>query len=182
MFALCSCEEIKDQITVDIPFDSFTIELDDIVVGDNEVGAKSAIVRLNDALNQFYAERILNVNQPNIGIPADVLERLSNIVSVEVGKESSITVTATDDNGTVVENFLMVGTDMSNNLDVGLYELGTTYSDKVEAFATELLMKLVVNREEVLLTISGMTDVVDGEKLKVIITLRDGLFKAKAFE
>lgn len=180
MFVLCSCDKIKEKATVTVPFDSFSIQLDDIVVGG---GVKSAIVRLDGEeveLNSFNGSQVLTKN----GLkdpPADLETYWSDIVSVEVGSTTSVTVIAIDDPGTVVKDFLMEATGISTKLSVANYNLGASYSHKnLETFATELLTKVIVKNSEVPITISGKTDVAEGKNLRVTITVRDGLLKIKA--
>ena len=181
IFALSSCESIKDKITVDIPFDSFSIQLDDIVVG--EEGAQSAIVRLSGEaeLNSFSATQVLSMDMLT-GAPADLEKYRSKIEKVEVGS-ISITITSTDANGTVVEDFLVKATGINGQLSVDKFELGIAENPPANSkqFAVQVLMKLL-NNNNVTLDISGKTDVASGEKLQVTIAVENGNFKAKALD
>ena len=178
MFALYSCESIKDQITVDIPFDSFSIQLDDIIVGDDG-GTKSAIVRLTDGLNPFYAEQNLAMGMLK-DVPADLEKYQSKIVKVKVGSSTSILVTA--ENGTKVKNFQVKVAGSDIKFSVEDYDFNTEYSDGVGAFIEQILTELVVKNHEVPLIISGETDADNETKLTVTLTVRDGSFTAEALE
>jgi len=179
MFALCCCEEVKDKVTVKIPIDSFSIQLDDITVGATD--AKSGVmVRLAEELNSFHADKVISMDKLNSELADKAEEYQSKIEKVEVGPTSSITVTSIGDNGTVVKDFLMEA-DGINSFAVAQYNLNEAYSENVEEFATQLLMKLIVSNS-VSLTVSGKTDVVSGEKLKVIITLNEVSLIAKVLK
>jgi len=171
IFALCACEKV----TVNIPVDSLTIQLDDILVGDD--GVKSGMIRLaDDALNSFHATQVIDLNKLN-GITEEVKKDQSKITKVEVGSTSSITITVTGSDGTVVKDFL-IEADGINSFAVANYDLGEPYSENVAAFASQLLLKLF--KGSVSLTISGKTDVPEGAKLRVFIRLNDVVFKVKA--
>ena len=176
VFTLCSCEEIKDKITVDVDLGSFNIELDDIEVGDDD--AKSAIVKFAEdvELTSFSATQIISMAMLNLS--TDIEEYQSRIDKVVIGS-AAITVVSTDDNGTVVQDFRMVATGTGiKELSVAEYLLGDAYSEGVDDFFSKLLMKLFTG-SEVSLSVSGKTDVVSGEKLQVTITLTDVVIKAK---
>jgi len=177
MFALCSCDSVKDKLTVNVDVGSFTIALDDIEVDDD--GVKSAIVRLAEevAYNSFSASQVLSVAMLNLS--TNIEDYQSRIEKVEIGS-ASITVASTDKNGKVVKDFLMDATGIQN-FSVAHYELNTSHSEGVKEFAEELLKKLFAG-SAVPLTVSGKTDVVSGEKLKVTITLNEVVIKAKALK
>ena len=181
MFALCCCEEVKDKVTVKIPINSFSIQLEDITVG--ATAAKSGvIVKLadEDELNSFHASMNVSMDMLSSQLNTEIGKYQSNIERIEIGSTSSITVSSTDENGTVVKDFLMEATGISN-FAVEQYILNTAYSENIEEFATQLLMKVLFS-ESVPLTVSGKTDVVSGEKLKVKITLNEVSLIAKVLK
>ena len=178
MFALCSCEAVKDKLTANVDVGSFTIELDDIVVGDDGE-SKSAIVRLAEevVLSPFSGQQVIRMDMLHLSV--NIEEYLTRIEEVIIGS-ASITVTSTDENGTVVKNFLIKATDIPN-FSVAHYELNTSYSEGVNEFAVKLLTKLF-NGNSVTIAISGETDVVVGEKLKTTIALSDVVIKVKVLK
>jgi hypothetical protein len=185
MFALCSCEAIKDKINVDVPFDSFSIKLDDIVIGGGD--AKSAIVRFDEEdelepLTPFRESQVVSMDKmPDL--PADIIVKRDQVKSFKAAKVTVI-VTSTDENATVVEPFKMEATGISDPLEITKYELGTAHvlNGDEKGFVDELVQKVIVEGNEVSITISGKTDVADAETLTVTIIIEDGEFKLNAIK
>ena len=174
VFTMFSCEEVKDKVTTNVKLGDFSVELDDIEIG----GVKSAIVRLAEGaeLNPFSVTQVISMAMLK-DLSTNIEEYQSRIEKVEIGS-ASIVVTTTDVNGKVVKDFLMVATGTGIKLSVANYNLGDAFSEGVEEFVTQLLMKLFTG-SEISLNISGKTDVVSGKTLKVTIFLKDVVIKAK---
>ena len=177
-FALSSC----DKVTTTIDVGDLTVKLDDITVGDDGGGAKSAgIVRLAEgALNPFYAEQTLSMDML-AGLSSEAKDYQSRITKVKVGPATSVTITSTDGSATVVEDFEIKAAGVKT-LSVPEYRFGEPYTDNIEEFATQLLMKLFASSNGVPITVSGKTDVVSGKKLQIEITLSDVSLVAKVLK
>ena len=176
-FALSSCDKVSTTIDVG----DMSIQLEDITVGDDG-GVKSfAIVRLaDDALTPFNASQTLTMDML-AGLSSEAKEYKSKISKVEIGPESSITITTTDENGTVVEDFEIKAAGVKT-LSVREYHFGEPYTGNIEEFATQLLMKLFASSNGVPITISGKTDVESGKNLKVKIVLSEVSLVAKVLK
>jgi len=172
-FALSSCEKVTTTIDVG----DLTVQLDDITVGDD--GAKSAgIVRLAEgALTPFSASQTLSMDML-AGLSSEAKDYQSRVTKVNVGPETSVTITSTDGNATVVEDFKIEAAGVQT-LSVPEYHIGEPYTENIEKFATQLLMKLFTSSNGVPITISGKTDVVSGKNLQIEITLSDVSLVAK---
>jgi len=169
LFVFYSCD-VEDTATIEVPVSSLSIDLEDIVVGNDDPPmqqAKSSI-QLKSTLNSFFATQTISLeNLPDF---KDVAKYKSQIKSVSVGS-ASVTISTTDENGTVVEKFVLEANNIGN-LEIPIYELGTNYAaDEIQNFATQILLKLF--NGDVTLTASGKTDVISGENLKISITLQD---------
>jgi len=175
-FALSSC----DKVTTTIDVGTLSIQLDDITVGDAAVKSTGMVKFADDALNSFYAEQTLSMSML-AGLSSEAEEYQSRITKVEIGPESSITITTTDGNGTVVEDFEMKATGVKT-LSVPEYRFGTPYTGNIEEFATQLLMKLFTGSNGVPITVSGKTDVESGKNLKVKIVLSEVSLVAKVLK
>jgi len=175
IFALCSCEAVKDKLTVDVDLGSFSIVLDDIEVGDGD-GVKSSIVRLDgDDLPYLIKDNRVLSSTTMPDLPANISEY--EVVEIEIGS-SCITVTSLDGNGTVVEDFLMIATGITPNFSIADYALGVAYCEAdLENFVVDLLKKLIAG--EVTLNTTGKTNVAPDEKLKVTIQLNLVRLKTK---
>ena len=171
-FALCSCEKVTTTIDVG----DLTVKLDDITVGDG--GAKSAgIVRLDEgALTPFNVQQTLSMEML-AGLSSEAKDHQSRITKVEIGHETSITITSTDGSATEVKDFKIEAAGVKT-LSVPEYRFGTPYTGNIEEFATQLLMKLFTS-SSVPITISGKTDVASGKNLHIEIRLSEVSLVAK---
>jgi hypothetical protein len=159
LLIFCSCDK---RLAIEIPLSSITIEMDDISVGNNS-GLKSTLSTFNET------QTILLSNLQ--GVSEEALKYRTKIESVKVGSTSTITIIATDNAGTVVEEFVL-SADGTDNFSIDRYNLGTPHSDNVQDFAAKFLLKLLLNGE-ITLNASGKTDIPSGENLKVKLTLKD---------
>jgi len=177
MFALFSCESVKDKLTVNVDVGSFSIQLDDIeVVGDE---AKSAIVRFADVFSSIKNDQVLSLAK--LDLSTDLEEYKSRLESVVIGS-ASIIVEATDGEGKVVKNFLMKSSSITQELSVPEYQMCTLYEeDNLKKFVTPLLKKLFTGNE-VTLNIDGTTNVAKGTLLSATIQLDKVVIKVKAVE
>ena len=163
VLAFSSCDKTS---TVDVPLDNVTIALEDILVSD---ASKST--------TNFFS-----VTQPVTyamiaGLSDDADKYRSQIESI-TADTVYITITSTDNAGTVVENFL-IKVDNLDDLSILRYVIGTEYmANNLSDYVMQLFKKLL-KEESVELNISGETDVASGESLKVKITLINVTLKAK---
>ena len=168
-------------LTVDVPVDEISIELNDILVS-APAAAPAKDAAADDALNRFDAEKTVNIN--DLGGIGSLTDHLSTIQSVSVG---NVTVAITDESGegTIVNNFLLSAKGFTKSVSIAEYNLGTPISGNADmlAFASEFLVKMFVNNlQEVTFTVSGYTDVPSGEKLYITIKMGNLVFKAKALD
>ena len=180
IFALCSCEEVKDKLTVDVKVGSFDIVLDDIIVGDDGGVTKSAIVRLDGeegvTLTLFSSSQSISLSKLDIEVDVDG----SNFNSVDL-ESATITVTSSDEEGSLVEDFLMVAGDIGS-FKIDSYELGVPYSGAdAKVFVLKILEKLFKGAS-IPMAISGYSDVVSGESLTVTIALTNVVVKVKVLK
>ena len=171
MFALYSCEKV----TIDVPVDSIVVELKDIQVVEGPV-AKSGMARLSadDELNEFLETR--EVKLSDLSLENEVTKYQSRITDATVGT-ASITITSAGGGGTVVKDFLLQ-VDGVHRISIAQYNLGTAYTDDLQDFCQKVLLNMFLNGK-ISVTVSGKTDVTAGEKLNVIITMDNVVFKAK---
>jgi len=166
LFALYSCDKVKDTTKTEINVESASIELDEITVSATKSTA-------DDDLNPFAASQIIKLEDIQ-GMSSDAVKYRSQIESAEVGPVS-IEITTTDDNGTVVKKFILQATGIGSNFTVDEYKLKEVYTpdmEKLQTFANQLLMKLFVSNS-VEVSASGLTDIISGEKLIIKITMKD---------
>ena len=171
LFALYSCDKVKDTTKTEINVESASIELDEITV--------SATKSTAGDLNPFAASQIIKLEDIQ-GMSSDAVKHRSNIESAQVGPVS-IEITTTDDNGTVVQNLVLQATGIDSNYTVTEYKLGEVYSpdmEKLQKFANLVLMKLFVS-DSVEVSAAGVTDIISGEKLRIKITMKDIKLTAK---
>ena len=166
LFAFYSCDKIKDATTTEIKVSSVSFELEDITV--EEVATKS----MADGVNIFNATHEVTLNDIQ-GLSDDAIKYASKIESVETG-DASVTITTTNEDGTVVEEFLLTATGIGSSIYIPQYNLGETYTDfaNMQDFVTQLLMKLFFENSANL-TVSGATDITSGENIKIKITIED---------
>ena len=107
------------------------------------------------------------------GLPDNAIKYAGKIESVEIG-DASVTITTTNEDGTVVKEFLLTATGIGSSINIPQYNLGETYTDfaNMQDFVTQLLMELFVNNSTNL-TASGKTDITSGENIKIKITVED---------
>lgn len=171
LFLAYSCGNTSTKISAAL----IEIELDDIPVTDGS-SAKSSTK--DGELNDFSGTQTINLNDLD-GVEK-VLKHQSKIESVEVGT-ASITITTTDEEGTVVKQFVLNAGNVGN-FNIDQYNLGDAYTDNtMEEFANRLLMELVF-KGNVTFTASGKTDILSGENVKVKITLKDITFLANVMK
>ena len=166
LFAFYSCDKIKDATTTEIKVSSVSFELEDITV--EEVATKS----MADGVNIFNATHEVTLNDIQ-GLSDDAIKYASKIESVETG-DASVTITTTNEDGTVVEEFLLIATGIGSSIYISQYNLGETYTDfaNMQDFVTQLLTKLFFENSA-MLTVSGATDITSGENIKIKITIED---------
>jgi len=165
LLAFSSCEKN----TIDIPLSSATIVLDDILVVD---ASKST-------MNSFSVTQTIDY-ESIAGLSDEVDKYRSHIQSIEADTVY-ITITTTDGEGTVIENFLIKVNGL-NDFSIPQYDLGTVYTaSHIPAYVTQLMFK-IMNGNSLELNISGETDVASGEYLQVEITLKNVVIKAKVVD
>jgi hypothetical protein len=157
---------VKDVSTTEIKVAGpVSIELSDILVVDGTTKSTA-----NEVFNHFNADKTVSFSNIE-GLSEEAKKYKSNIESVEVGS-TSITITTTDEVGTVVKEFVLTASGIANFINVEQYNLGETYSGNLQNFTAELLMKLFLN-DSVTMNAKGKTDIIAGEKLKIKITMED---------
>ena len=166
LFTFYSCDKIKDATTTEIKVSSVSFELDNITV---EELTKSMA---EDELNFFNATHEISMNDIQ-GLSEDAIKYASKIESVEVG-DASVTVTTTDEDGTVVKEFKLTAVNIGSSINIPQYNLGSPYTDFaiMQEFTTQLLTKLFLSNSATL-TASGKTDIISGENIKIKITIED---------
>ena len=167
LFAFYSCDKIKDAATTEIKVSSVSFEIDDITV-EEDLSKSTA----EDGLNIFNATHEVTLNDIQ-GLPDNAIKYAGKIESVEIG-DASVTITTTNEDGTVVKEFLLTATGIGSSINIPQYNLGETYTDfaNMQDFVTQLLMELFVNNSTNL-TASGKTDITSGENIKIKITVED---------
>ena len=166
LFTFYSCDKVKDATTTEIKVSSVSFELDNITV-EEDLSKSTA-----DGLNIFNATHEVTLNDIQ-GLSDDAIKYASKIESVETG-DASVTITTTNEDGTVVKEFVLTATGISSSINISQYNLGEPYTDfaNMQDFVTQLLMKLFVNKSANL-TASGKTDITSGENIKIKITIED---------
>jgi FlaG/FlaF family flagellin (archaellin) len=165
LFAFVSCDKIKDASTAEIPVASVSIEFD---ISVDSLTTKRAT---EDGLNLFDLTQSINIEDLQ-GLSDDAIKYSSSIESIEIGS-TSITITSTDGEETVVKNFVFKAIGIPNEINVSQYDLGTTYADdNLQSFAIQLMSKLFKDND-VTINTSGETDVRSGNNLKIKITMDD---------
>jgi len=165
LFLFSSCDKITKH---EIKVSSMSIELDDIMIPS---GTKSTA---NEELIFFSASQTLTLSILQ-GLSEEAIEYKDKIESIEVGS-ASIILYSTDEAGTVVKEFVLQAVEI-DNINIDEYVLGEIYTDGVQRFADNLLLKLFTT-DNVTINTSGKTDITSGENLKVKITLEDITFLA----
>ena len=150
-----ACEK---PLTIEIPLQSVTIELDDVTVGDS--------VTQKSTFTAFNAVQTISLNSIE-GLSEQAMAHIKHIKSAEVG-EASIIITSTDEEGTV-EEFVLSASELGN-FNIPHYELGTVYTDNVKNYASQFIMKLLKNNS-LDIRVSGKTDVPAGSHLKIKIVI-----------
>ena len=165
LFLFSSCDKITKH---EIKVSSMAIELDDILVPSKTKNTAG------EELTFFSASQTLALSLIQ-GLSDEAIKYSNKIESVEVGS-GSITIFATDDKEGVVKEFKLQAVNVGN-INIDEYVLGETYTNGVQRFADDLLLKLFTT-DNVTVNVSGMTDIPSGDNLKVKITLEDITFLA----
>ena len=115
-----------------------------------------------------------------IGLSEEAIKYKDRIENIKADS-AAIIITTTDDEGTVVEEFV-VKVDKLSDFVIEHYSLGTTYTnDKVEPYISQLLLQILL-KESININISGKTDIASGEKLKVTLMLENITLVARLLE
>jgi len=166
LFVLLTCSVLFfscDKIKTDVKISSLSIEMDNISVTSAAKGVSG------DAINFFSATKTISLDDVQ-GVTDEALRFRNKIESIEVGTTTSVTVTSTDDAGTVIKEFVLNANGLSNAINIPQYDLGTAYSGNLQNFVIELLTTLFKSNS-VTMNTSGKTDITSGETLKVKITI-----------
>lgn len=165
VLGFAGCDKINESIEISLP--SVTIELEDVLVED---GSQKSV------LNPFNVTQTLSYSSI-VGLSEEAEKYKSNIETVKADS-AAIIITATDSLGTVVEEFVLKVSGLSD-FSVPRYNLDTPYAtDDLKTYLTQLIMKLLLN-DSIDLNLSGKTDVSSGENLKIKILLEDVTLIAK---
>jgi len=168
----CSCSKIKEAATTDITVSGeMYVELKDIPVVTGTTRGEVS--------NHFSVENAV-IKLEDFNLSEEILKYRNNIESVRVGSETSIVVTTTDKEGTVVEKFVFKASSIRYVIEVDRYELGTTYTNPNLLSFAEASLEQLFKTGELKISTSGNTDITSGETLNVRLTIKNIVLKASA--
>jgi len=164
--AFTSCDKNS---TIDIPLSSVTITMDNIMV--------NYASNLKSTMNYFEMTQTITYSEID-GLSEEAKKYRKNIESF-LADTVYITISSTDGEGTVIENFRIQVDDMSD-FSIPEYVFDTPHTaDNLQEYVGQLLMKIMGSESGVDINLSGETDVVSGEILSIEITLVGVTLKAK---